>query len=277
MKQFILIGKPLGHSLSPALFRHWFRRHGIDATYRAIEAEEDELDGILERLAAGEFAGANVTSPYKEAVLPKLFSLDEAAAAIGAVNTLVRAGKDVRGLNTDAFGFSRSLEGLLGNSAPSFAAACVFGGGGAARAVVHALVRRGTSEIRVVGRNPRAVPRIRQMGPAVTGFSWDEAATAARGAGLLVNATPLGTAGFPPFPGIPLNPVPGGAALDLVYNPPRTAFLDWAGAAGFKTANGFSMLVFQAAAAFEAWLGLFPDVSGVTHEGLAGKQDRGQP
>ena len=268
MRRFILIGKPLGHSLSPALFRHWFDRHDLDADYQARETEEKEIDGLLAELAAGDLEGANVTIPYKQQICGKLAKLDSAARAIGAVNTLVRDGKSILGLNTDAPAFVKCLEEARDPNSPPIKAGCVFGSGGAARAVVSALLQRGMADIRVVGRNPAAGRSFRALGGAVGWFSWEQAAVAAEGAGLLVNATPLGQAGFPAFPKIALKALPDGAALDLVYNPRRTSFQELTETMGFKTANGFSMLVIQAALAFKGWFGFLPDRSGITQDSL---------
>ncbi|HXV74280.1 MAG TPA: shikimate dehydrogenase [Sphingomonadales bacterium] len=276
MKRFVLIGKSLRHSASPALFGRWFRHHNIEADYQAMEIDEHEIGRALKDIETGTLAGANVTFPYKESVFQQLARLDDAARAIGAVNALARGNGGVRGLNTDAPALAESLRHLLGPGAEPLAAACVFGSGGAARAAIYALLRKGMGAIRLVSRNPAAAKKLRAMGHSIALFPWHQAAAAAKGAALLVNATPLGQIGFPPFPALPLEQTGSGAAFDLVYNPPQTAFMKMAEGAGYKTANGFPMLVEQAALSFEAWFGFKPETAGLTFEALthAGERKR---
>jgi shikimate dehydrogenase len=268
VRRFALIGNPLGHSLSPALFGLWFRRHRIEADYRAIAATEGDLGHVLERLQSGELAGANVTVPLKERVCRKLTNLDTAARAIGAVNTLCPADGLVLGCNTDAPALAETLKSLLPETARRRTTACIFGSGGAARAAVYALIGLGFEDIRLVARNASAGAEIRRMGGGIETVTWQNAISAVAGAALVINATPLGTAGFPPFPPLALPPRRDGVALDLVYNPPRTAFQDATEAAGYRTANGFAILVGQAALAFEVWFGFSPERADITFDAL---------
>lgn len=263
MKNFVLIGRPVAHSVSPALFQRWFSESGIEAGYRAVEVSPRGLGSVLESLRNGTIAGANVTIPCKQAAARHCDQLDEAARKTGAVNTLAadESGK-LTGLNTDAPGFLAALAERA-EGWPRHAPACVLGSGGAARAVVYALGRAGAGEIRIVARNRKAAAAAaavcRRPRPRV--FGWSEASAALEGAGLLVNATPLGMKGFPPLE-IPVpKAVPGAVAFDLVYNPAHGAFLARCRARGYAILNGTGMLVNQAALAYRAWLGETPPVT----------------
>ena len=109
MKRAGVIGYPLGHSISPAIFQAAFDASGIDARYEAWETTPEQLEGRLNALRGDDYLGANVTIPHKEAVLPQLDRLDGAAEHIGAVNTIASVSGQLLGYNTDVAGFARAL------------------------------------------------------------------------------------------------------------------------------------------------------------------------
>ncbi len=151
-----VIGHPLGHSLSPAIFNAAFARAGIDAAYEAWDTEPAVLEGRLNSLRAADYLGANVTIPHKEAVVPLLDSMSDLAKKAGAVNTIVHADGKLVGHNTDVAGFARSLREDAGFEAKG-KRTMILGSGGAARAVALALIEAGASLIYVVGRKPRKI------------------------------------------------------------------------------------------------------------------------
>lgn len=263
MKTFVLIGKPVAHSASPALFRRWFSEYGIEADYEAMEIFPGQIDSIFGKIKNGKIAGANVTIPYKEMAAKACARLDEAAKRTGAVNTLLADGAGrVAGKNTDAPSFLASLEAGAPDW-PKQAPACVLGSGGAARAVLHALDGAGVAEIRIIARRrPAGEAAARVCRRAETRlFEWSETDAAIGGAGLVVNATPLGMAGFAALD-IPVpKAAPGAVALDLVYNAPGGMFLARCKAGGYATLTGTGMLLHQAALAFRAWFGETPPVT----------------
>jgi 3-dehydroquinate dehydratase/shikimate dehydrogenase len=242
---FGVVGRPVGHSLSPAIHNAAFRACGVDAVYVPLEAA-DARDFITFAEAIG-VEGASVTAPFKVALLGAADVVDETSRAAGAINTLARRGGAWHARNTDVAGFLAPLEavGLRG------ARAAVLGSGGAARAVVAGLRSRG-ADVVVYGRDlARAAaaagtgPVAAREGPPPRG-SWD----------ILVNATPVGT--FPDVEATPLDPdlLSGGIVYDLVYNPARTRLLRDAAAAGCRVIGGLEMLVAQAAMQFEWWTGI---------------------
>ena len=192
--------------------------------------------------------GLNLSLPHKEAVLDLLDGLDDAARAIGAVNTVVRAGGGLRGLNTDAPGFLAALAD--GGCDPSGRDVLVLGAGGAARAVVFALLGRG-ARVSVANRTLARAERLTETlgGQAL---SLPEAQRLAPRVFLIVNTTSAGLqGGATPWP---QGPFPAsGWALDITYRPLDTRFLRDAREAGCRTLDGLGMLVHQGALAFEAW------------------------
>ena len=256
-----LLGDPVAHSRSPLIHNAAFRAAGIDAAYRAVRVEAEALGGAVAGLRAPNVLGANVTIPHKQAVLSHLDALTPEAEAIGAVNTVVRAPDGTLcGDNTDAAGFLRGLDARALHDAP----ALVFGAGGAARAVVYALLTALRPEtLTLVARRPA---QAEALAADLDAFDPDgalrvvpvgEAAGAVRSSRLVVNTTPLGM-----HPDERSTPWPnasdfgsGHTVYDLVYTPQRTRLLDDANSRGAQTVGGLTMLVGQAAAAFVQWTG----------------------
>ena len=256
-----VIGWPVGHSRSPALHGHWLRRYGLPGAYVALAVRPEALEAALRGMAALGFAGGNVTLPHKERALALADSATPRARRIGAANTLVVRDGAFEADNTDGFGFIENLR----QNAPDWRAdagpALVLGAGGAARAVVAALLDAGAPEVRLANRTrDRAEALAQALGGPVTVLDWRQAAAAADGAATLVNTTSLGMTGQPPLE-LSLDAAPPGAlATDIVYAPLETPFLRRAAARGLRTVDGLGMLLHQARPGFEAWFGAAPEV-----------------
>lgn len=240
MRKFGLIGKKLGHSFSKKYFTEKFLREGVtDAGYELYELPSaEELPQLLRQ--EPELVGLNVTVPYKEQVIPLLDELDEAAAKIGAVNTIKISGGRTKGYNTDYIGFRDSLEAFY----PEQEQALVLGTGGAAKAVWAALdalqipykcVSRQAGEEQLC--YAQLTPELLQK------------------YNLIINTTPLGM--YPQVqeaPELPYESITSGHYFyDLVYNPEQTLFLQHAAGKGAKVLNGLPMLRLQAEAAWNIW------------------------
>ena len=226
-----LLGEHLGHSHSPLI-------HGELADY-SYELCEVEKESLADFMTSGSLDAFNVTIPYKQAVMPYLDSISEKAAAIGAVNTVVRRsdGK-LYGYNTDYFGFSYMTD-LLGVDVRG-KKALVLGRGGAALTVRAVLTDKGAREIVMLGSADNTPENIKKHSDAE----------------IIINATPIGM-----YPKNGVSPVslasfPNcSAVLDLIFNPARTALLIEAAELGIPAINGLPMLVAQAAQAFEFFTG----------------------
>jgi len=258
-----LMGWPVEHSLSPAMHNAAFAALGMDWEYVLLPVPPGEVEATVRALAARGFRGANVTVPHKEAVIPYLSRITEAAHAIGAVNTIiVEEDGSLTGENTDWTGFLAALEEA--GFRPGGQRALLLGAGGAARAVAYALARAGARVI-ILNRTPeRAEALVRDLAPGVPAGSLqigplepDTLAWEARQASLLVNATSVGM-----WPRTEESPWPDGLPMpshlvvfDLVYNPLETKLLRQAREAGARTVDGLGMLVHQGARAFTCWVG----------------------
>ena len=255
-----VLGWPVGHSRSPRLHGYWLEKLGIDGTYVPLPVRPEDFETVLRALPRMGFRGANVTVPHKEQALRLVDEAEPLARRIGAVNTLVmRDDGSILGLNTDSFGFMRNL--LTGSPwRPSAVPAVVLGAGGAARAVVAALVDAGVPEIRLVNRNvERAEKLAAAIGGPVMVQAWARLDLA--DAGLLVNTTSLGMAGQPPL-ALDLTALPAGAVVnDIVYAPLMTDLLMRAQARGNPVVDGLGMLLWQAVRGFSLWFGQQPEVT----------------
>ena len=241
--EFGLLGRRLAHSFSRKHFTQKFADLGL-AGYHYLNFELERIEQLPALLASRpRLRGFNVTIPYKRSVRDYLDSLDPEAAAIGAVNTVVPAGGGWRGYNTDIVGFAQTLDGLDLDAA-SAEPALVLGTGGASDAVGHVLRRREFA-VQLVSRTEGE----RQ----ITYAELDRTDWAAPR--LIVNTTPVGT--WPDTesaPAVPLDRLgPQHAVIDLIYNPPETYLLRAARLAGAQTANGATMLLGQAEAAWSLW------------------------
>jgi len=257
-----VLGWPVGHSRSPRLHGYWLERLGIDGAYVPLPVRPEDFASVFRALPKMGFAGANVTVPHKEQALILADEVEPLAKRIGAVNTLVvREDGSILGLNTDAFGF---MQNLLETHPASLGTlnrpAVVLGAGGAARAVIAALVDAGVPEIRLVNRSlERAEKLAADIGGPIRVQQWDRLDLA--GAGLLVNTTSLGMSGQPPLD-IDLSDLPQDAVVnDIVYVPLLTDLLLRAQARGNPVVDGLGMLLWQAVRGFSLWFGQQPEVT----------------
>lgn len=257
-----VLGWPVNHSRSPRLHNFWIARHGVNGAYLPLPVVPDAFASAVRALSDLGFAGANVTLPHKLAALELCDQIDDVASRIGAVNTLMfGANNGISGTNTDAAGF---LDNLI-DAAPDIDlgrdAVTILGAGGAARAVIVALLDAGAGEIRIANRSEsRAASLAEEFGAKCIAVPWSERAAALDGIGLLVNTTSLGMKGQPPLD-LSLQDLPKRALVnDIVYDPLTTPLLRAAAARGNLSVDGLGMLLHQARVGFHAWFGVEPNV-----------------
>lgn len=265
-----VIGSPIAHSKSPALHGYWLRRYGIKGFYIPMDVAQSDLREVLRSLPKQGFVGLNVTIPHKESILAIADVVTDRAALIGAANTLLfRKDGKIQADNTDGAGFIANLRQNAPNWVPQVAPAAVLGAGGAARAVIAALIEVGVPEIRIANRSRGRAEGLRtDFGAKVVVHDWTQAAQMLEGAGTVVNTTSLGMVGKPDFR-IPLDALdPSALVTDLVYTPLMTQFLIEAETRGCKVVDGLGMLLHQAAPGFERWFGTRPEVDLATRQAV---------
>lgn len=264
-----VLGHPLDHTLSPRMHNAAFAALGLDWVYVPWPVSPERLGEAVAGLRAlANFAGANVTVPHKEAVISHLDGLTEEARAVGAINTIVRAGDRLTGHTTDGAGLLAALADTGGFRAAG-ASVVIVGAGGAGRSAAFALAGAGARQVTILNRSEaRALALAKDVARAarditVLAYQLHQHSAVARILGtadLVVNATSLGLHPDDPRP-VDVNACPPGAvAFDMIYNPPETPFLAQARARGLRAANGLGMLVHQGAAAFALWTGQAPPV-----------------
>ena len=256
--RLLLLGKPVSHSSSPAMHNAALQAAGLaDWRYEATSIEPDRLADAVALVRSEGVAGANVTVPYKEAIVPWLDGLTPVAHVIGAVNTLVKKEGRLIGHNTDSAGL---LADLHAHDVPlAQRTVLILGAGGAARSAVAACASFG-AKIRVAARRHEQAEALKAIAPVeIEVFGWTPAELRHAGEDCvaMINATPLGMT-----PHADLSPWPDGTPFpadvfvyDLVYNPAETRLTRQARAAGLRAATGLGMLVEQGALAFELWTG----------------------
>jgi len=270
MPKFIsLIGYPVKHSISPYFQQAALDYYHLDIRYEAWEISPEMLEVTVAKLREPQNLGANVTVPYKEAVLPLLDQVDNLAGLIGAVNTILKRNGKLWGYNTDAYGFIEALK-QHGNFEPEGKKVAILGAGGAARAASFALVQNKVKFLLIVNRTlERAQTLADNLREYISQAGWQakvailpwQDLTSSQvfdDCQLIVNCTTIGMnhssyEGQSPL-GVELIPK-GILVYDLVYNPYPTPLLNLAEKAGASTLAGLPMLVYQGAASFELWTG----------------------
>jgi len=253
MNRLAVLGHPVSHSRSPAMHTAALAALGLGDgwSYEVIDLAPDEFEPRVRAMEGEGFAGANVTVPHKGAALALADTLSETAREIGAANTLSFEAGEIRADNTDAQGLLDALPERAGKRA------LVLGAGGAARAVVWALVREG-AEVGVWNRTPlRAEHLCRELGGAPVGEP-DSAAFE-----LIVNTTAAGLRGEDQLTELPLDPAgfgTGQTVIDLVYGDRPSALLAAASTAGATVVDGIEVLVHQGALSLEIWTGRNPSL-----------------
>lgn len=267
-----VVGCPVGHSLSPKVHGHWLTRYGIAGHYVPLEVSERHLDRVLRTLPKAGFVGLNVTIPHKEHAFALADVRSDVAARLGAANTLVfDPEKGIVADNTDGFGFLENLREAVPDWRADAGPATVIGAGGAARAVIVALLDAGVPELRLVNRTKERAEALRdEVAPAVAVLDWAQTEDAMEGAALVVNATSMGMPGGPPL-SLDLRTVgPGTVATDIVYARGETPFLTAAKGRGAQVVDGFGMLLHQARPGFERWFGRAPEVDDALRRSVLG-------
>jgi shikimate dehydrogenase len=255
--RLVLIGHPVGHSLSPAFQNAALRHAGFPLRYEALDVAPPQLAATIAELRSIDAAG-NVTLPHKEAVAAYCDRLSALARRVGAVNTFWCENGMLVGDNTDVGGFAAAAARLIcaADQGPPRLVA-LLGAGGSAAAVLAAVEQWPGARARVFSRSQERTRRLCQRFARVA-VPVTSAEEAARDAQLVVNATPLGLADD----AMPIDPArlnPGAAVLDLVYRRGGTPWVRAAARAGLRAADGTGVLLEQGALAFERWFGVQPD------------------
>jgi shikimate dehydrogenase len=270
MKKACVIGWPIAHSRSPLIHTYWLKRYGIDAVYEKKAVEPESVAQFITNLASSEFIGCNVTIPHKETAFRAVAKTDGIAKRLGAVNTVYLKDGAICGTNTDGEGFIASLR----HAHPAFnlknKTAVIVGAGGAAKAIIGALLDEGTETIGIINRTRERIHDLQvHFGSGIYEISEAISNDALQSCGLLVNTTSQGMEGQPSLELEIQSLNPNALVADIVYAPLETAFLSKARRQGNPVLGGLGMLLHQAVRGFELWFGVKPEVTAGLYELIA--------
>lgn len=258
-----VIGWPVGHSLSPAIHNAAFAEVGVDGIYVGLPVPPGQAGDAVASMRLFGWLGLSVTMPHKFDVMSAVDRVTDTAGQLASVNCVFREGDELVGDSTDGAGFVNGLRAELGVEVAGRSVAVV-GAGGAARAVVHAVGAAEASDVIVVNRTLQRAEIAAALAPATGRVGTVEDL---RSVDIVVNATPMGMADTDQAAALPFDVsiVQDEAVVcDLIYHPSATPLLVAAQARGLRTQNGVSMLVHQAAVAFELWTGVAAPVETMT-------------
>jgi len=258
-----LLGYPLGHSISPVMQNAAFESRDINYLYMPIELKKEDLEHVVKAMPKMNFAGFNVTIPYKIEIMKHLDEIDDLAKSIGAVNTVAIKDGKLKGYNTDGIGFLRSLEEEI-NVSVAGKNIFILGSGGAARAISMTLAMNKARRLYICNRTYEKAESLAKdinskHGNVAISIPMVEQKIkdAINDAEILINTTSVGT-----YPNIDETPIDKEilqdhlAVCDIVYNPKKTKLLQDAEKLGCKTMSGLGMLIYQGAEAFKIWTGV---------------------
>ena len=254
MKKYLVIGNPIGHSLSPKLQNYWLKQHNINAVYEKIKLEEKEIEGIIQDIKKQKITGCNVTVPFKKKVIPLLDKLSPEAEKTHSVNTIVFEKGNLVGHNTDILGFDKAIKDLNFNMKDK--KILILGAGGVVPSIVFALKKMDVLEITICNRTRQKAENLKFLFKDLNIAEWGKLSEF----DVVINATSLGLNKEK----INLNLSSVGKNklfYDVIYNPAETKFLKEGKELGNKIENGRAMFIYQASEAFKLWHGIEPEIN----------------
>ena len=258
---FGIIGKPLSHSLSPILHNFWFKKYKIHAKYSLIEIEHNEIEGIINKIRSKELQGINVTTPYKQAVIPFLDQIIDDAKETLSVNTisLNKEGKVV-GNNTDVYGLEQGFLNKLKKQNLEKNKVLVLGAGGVTASVIYALSKKGINQIFIGNRTSRKAEDIKKKFSFIEVIEWKNIERVAEKMDIIINTTSLGLKNGNNFEQDFKNVKPNLIYYDIIYNPEETMMIKNFKKKLIKTYNGLEMFIYQGQKSFSLWNKTLPEL-----------------
>ncbi len=256
MKNHLIIGDPISHSLSPKIHNYWFKENNIDGNYEKLSLKENEIEPIIKKIKSKEIFGMNITVPFKQTVIPFLESQSDIATKTNSVNTIFNKDGKIHGDNTDVYGFEKSIKNnqisLEGKSV------LIFGAGGVVPSIIFALINLDVKKIFVSNRTLKNAELLKKKFDIIQIVQWGTIVNC----DLYINSTSAGLKEGDSL-GLNFNNLNQSKIFyDVIYNPSKTTFLSEAEKNGHKIINGREMFLYQAQKAFDLWHNLLPDVDG---------------
>tara|TARA_B110000008_G_C16829946_1_gene508115 strand:+ start:150 stop:944 length:795 start_codon:yes stop_codon:yes gene_type:complete len=255
MKNYLVIGNPIGHSLSPKLHNYWIKDNNIEAIYKKHELKENEIKNIILKIRDHKINGANVTVPFKKKIIYHLDELSLEAEKTQSVNTIYLKDKKVMGHNTDIEGFELGIKNLKFNIVGK--KIFILGAGGVVPSIILALNRMKISEIIISNRTKANAEKLKKLFKNLKIVDWGYIPEF----DIIINATSVGLNKNDEinldFSKVGKNKL----FYDVIYNPSETNFLKIGKKLGNEIENGKLMFIYQAFLAFNLWHGIQPKIN----------------
>ena len=255
MKNYLVIGNPIDHSLSPKLHNYWFEKNNINANYGKRKIIKSEIQKVITEIRDNKLDGINVTVPFKNEVIPFLDILSEESKITQSVNTIYIHNKKLVGHNTDIKGFELSLNETQFNLQNK--KVFILGAGGVVPSIIYALEKLGVSKIIVSNRTKQKAENLKKYFSNITVVDWGDQPEF----DMIINATSLGLDKEDDI-GLSFNNINNEKLFyDVIYNPKETNFLRTGKSLGCKVSNGKMMFIYQALEAFKLWHKIQPEIN----------------
>jgi len=260
-KKFGIIGKPLSHSLSPQLHNFWFKKYNIQATYSLIETEVDQIGEVINNIKKKKLHGINVTTPYKQTVIPYLDLIINDAKETTSVNTIyLNSDNKVTGENTDVYGFDSSFIKKLKNKDLLKKNILILGAGGVTPSLICSLIKKNVNKIFICNRTTEKAEIIKKKFPFVEIILWENIDKKTGDMDIIINATSLGMKNGNGFDQVIKNFKPELVYYDVIYNPLETIMLKNFKDQKIKSFNGLEMFLYQGQKSFYLWNNISPEI-----------------
>ena len=268
MRKYLVIGNPIGHSLSPLIQNYWIKKHRLlDSVYEKKKVEEKDLKNIIEEIREDEIVGVNITVPFKKLIIPFLDELDFVAKKTQSVNTLFKINNKIVGYNTDSAGFWDSIKELYpynnNSTMPKPLVGkhiFILGAGGVTSSIIFALKSKGANIV-LSNRTKKKADELKKLFPEIEVLDWGKKPSTCN---IVINTTSVGLIKDEEvkidFSDYDKNFHKNTLFYDLIYNPKETIFLKKARLRGNKTMNGKMMFLNQAKYAFNIWTNIVPEI-----------------
>ena len=259
MKKFLIIGNPVSHSLSPMLHNYWFKKYKIKGKYSLQKITEEEIKSVIDRVRTREIEGINVTTPFKQKVIPHIDKLINDAKATNSVNTIYLNGDEIIGDNTDVYGIqSGYLKEMEGNNINK--KILIIGAGGVTPSVIVSLNKSNLKNITISNRTHDKVIFLKKSFPNIEILKWSEIEKNTQNYDIIINSTSLGLKNGNEFDIVIEHFKKELIYIDLIYNPIETKMIKHFKSNQIKTYNGLDMFIYQGQKAFYLWNKINPEI-----------------
>ena len=255
MKKYLVVGKPIKHSLSPLLHNYWIKKNKITAEYEKKELFINDLEKFVNQIKNKNLNGINVTVPFKKDIIPFLDKLSPEAESTQSVNTIYLDKDKVIGHNTDICGFKFAISNI--NYKAAGKKIFIIGAGGVVPSIIYALEKMKVSKIILSNRTKGKAENLKNLFKNLEILDWGEVPDF----DMIINATSLGL-NIEDRLNLDFSKIENNKLFyDVIYNPKETNFLKTAKKLGNRTENGQKMFIYQAAESFRIWHGIRPEIN----------------